>query len=88
MTALTGWLTDRTPSRRFPFLFGLVVIAGATVMIWLAPNIALQVVGRVLQGLAAAIVWITGLAMIADTVGQENVGQYVSYLGIALMIGT
>jgi predicted MFS family arabinose efflux permease len=57
-------------------------------MIWLAPNIALQVVGRILQGFAAAIVWITGLAMIADTVGQEDVGQYLSYLGVAMMVGT
>lgn len=57
-------------------------------MIWLARNIALQVVGRILQGFAAAMVWITGLAMIADTVGQEDVGQYLSYLGMAMMVGT
>ena len=57
-------------------------------MMWLATNIALQLLGRVLQGLAAAIVWITGLALIADTVGQKDVGQYVSYLGIAMMVGT
>jgi predicted MFS family arabinose efflux permease len=65
-----------------------MMITGATIMIWFAPNIVLQVVGRMLQGIAAAIVWITGLAMTADTVGQENVGEYVSYLGIALMTGT
>jgi predicted MFS family arabinose efflux permease len=65
-----------------------MMITGATIMIWFAPNIVLQVVGRMLQGIAAAIVWITGLAMTADAVGQENVGEYVSYLGIALMTGT
>ena len=57
-------------------------------MIWLAPNITLQIVGRVLQGLASAVVWVTGLAMLADTVGQEEIGQYVGYLGIAQMVGT
>lgn len=46
-------------------------------MIWLASSIALQILGRVLQGLAVAIVWITGLALITDTVGQKDVGQYI-----------
>lgn len=87
-TALWGWYTDRSPSRRVPFLLSLLVAAGATVMIWRASNIALQVVGRVLQGCAAAFVWITGLAMIADTTGQADVGQSLSYLGMAMMIGT
>lgn len=57
-------------------------------MIWLAPNMPLQIIGRVLQGAAAAIIWITGMAMVTDAVGQEQVGQYVSYLGIAMMVGT
>ena len=86
--ALWGWYTDRSLSRRVPFLLSLLVIAGATVMIWLAPTITLQIAGRVLQGVAAAMVWITGLAMIADTVGQEDVGQCLSYLGMAMMVGT
>ena len=34
------------------------------------------------------MVWVTGLAMLADTVGQEEIGQYVGYLGIAQMVGT
>ena len=49
---------------------------------------ALQLLGRVLQGLAAAIVWVTGLAMIADRVEEAETGEYVGYLGIAMMVGT
>ena len=83
-----GWYLDHNPSRRIPFLLSLLVVFGATVMIWRAPSISLQIVGRILQGSAAAFVWITGLAMIADTVGQRNVGQAVGYLSMAMMIGT
>lgn len=57
-------------------------------MIWRASNLALQIVGRILQGAAAAFVWITGQAMIADVMGQENVGQALGYLGVAMMVGT
>ena len=57
-------------------------------MIWRASFITLQIVGRILQGCAAAFVWITGLAMIADTVGEKNVGQAVGYASMAMMIGT
>ena len=88
LLAIWGWYADRHSSRRLPFLFGLVIIAGATIMIWLSRTITLQLVGRVLQGLAAAIVWVTGLTMIADRVGEAEIGQYVGYLGIAMMVGT
>ena len=47
---------------------------GATVMLWLAPTIHVQVAGRVLQGVASTVVWTTGLAILVDTVGQEQVG--------------
>lgn len=83
-----GWYSDRKPSRRIPFLLSLFVVFGATVMIWRASSITLQIVGRILQGCAAAFVWITGLAMIADAVGHRNVGQAVGYLSMAMMIGT
>lgn len=66
---------------------GLAAIACATVVIWLSRHIVLQAAGRILQGLAAAVVWVTGLAMIADNVEEENIGQYVGYLSFAMMIG-
>ena len=88
LSAIWGWYADRHSSRRLPFLSGLVIIAVATIMIWLSRTMALQLLGRVLQGLAAAIVWVTGLAMIADRVEEAEIGEYVGYLGIAMMVGT
>lgn len=57
-------------------------------MIWRASSIRLQILGRILQGCAAAFVWITGMAVIADTMEQSDLGQSLSYLGIAMMTGT
>ena len=57
-------------------------------MIWRTSSVSLQIVGRILQGCAAAFVWITGLAVVADAVGPENVGQTVGYLSMAMMVGT
>ena len=86
--AIWSWYADRHSLRRLPFLSGLVIIAIATIMIWLSRTMALQLVGRVLRGLAAATVWVTGLAMIADRVEEAEIGEYVGYLGIAMMVGT
>lgn len=87
LLALWGWYSDRKSSRRTPFLLSLLVGFSATVMIWRASFISIQIVGRILQGCAAAFVWITGLAVVADAVGPENVGQAVGYLSMAMMVG-
>lgn len=66
----------------------LVISQGATIMIWRGRTITLQIIGRILQGFSSTIIWVTGLAMIADTVDPNEFGEYISYLSIAMMIGT
>jgi hypothetical protein len=34
------------------------------------------------------MVWITGLALVVDTVGTGQVAQYMSWLSIGMMLGT
>lgn len=57
-------------------------------MLWVAPNLPVSILGRVLQGFASTIVWTTGLAVLVDTVGQAHIGEYMGYVGIALNAGT
>ncbi|KAF2208972.1 hypothetical protein CERZMDRAFT_48274 [Cercospora zeae-maydis SCOH1-5] len=83
-----SWYTDRTHNRRIPLLFGMGVMLGATVLLWLAPNMAAQVCGRVFQGMSSTVVWTTGLALLAETVQPEHVGEAAGYLGISLNAGT
>jgi predicted MFS family arabinose efflux permease len=44
-------------------------------MLCLARNISLLVIGRLLQGASASIVWTVGLALLVDTVGQNEIGE-------------
>lgn len=81
-----GWYADNSSSRRLPLLLGLVALAGATVMLCVGKTIALFVVGRLLQGLSAAVVWSVGLALLVDTLGR-NIGVAMGYVSIAMSAG-
>lgn len=59
----------------------------ATGLLYLARNVWLLVISRFLQGLAAATVYTVGFAMVADTVGPENIGQWMGYMTGALNVG-
>lgn len=83
---IADWYADRTPSRRFPLLLGLVALSASTVLLCLGRTIALLVLGRALQGLSAAIVWSVGLALLVDTVGRD-IGYAMGYVNIAMSAG-
>ncbi|KAL9039005.1 MAG: hypothetical protein Q9214_005054 [Letrouitia sp. 1 TL-2023] len=46
------------------------------------------IVARVIQGFSGALVWITGLALLVDTVGREGIGQAASLSDIGVTTGT
>jgi len=83
---MAGFYADRTASRRLPLLLGLLALAGATLLLCLGTTVALLVVGRLLQGLSAAVVWSVGLALLVDTVGKD-IGQSMGYVSIAMSVG-
>lgn len=83
-----GYLSDKLGNRRAGMLGGLLVLIAATLMLCLCKTLALFMVGRVLQGLSAAVVWSVGLAVIADTADSSEVAYYMAYPGIGLSLGT
>jgi MFS family permease len=52
---------------------------GATLMLALSRTIILFVISRMLQGLAGAIVWSAGLALLLDTFGHARFGKMMAY---------
>ncbi|KAH6614006.1 major facilitator superfamily domain-containing protein [Boeremia exigua] len=73
---VAGVLADKfASSRQLPFTISLGLLAAATVMFAWGRSIAVLVVARVLQGASAGVVWTVGLAIIVETVGQENLGK-------------
>lgn len=87
LSPVAGWYADRSSSRRFPLLLGLLALAGATLMLCLARTVALLVVGRLLQGFSAAIVWVVGMALLVDTVGEKEIGETLGWVSISMSIG-
>ncbi|KAJ5792610.1 uncharacterized protein N7503_008588 [Penicillium pulvis] len=85
---IVGYLADRTESRRWPLLFGLVALGAATALLCVGTSIGLWVAGRLCQGAASAVVWTVGIALLVDTVGKDGFGQAVGYVSMALSMGT
>lgn len=83
---LVGIYADHTSSRRWPLLIGLFALAGSTLLLCLGQTIALLILGRLLQGFSAAIVWSVGLALLADTFG-DKIGMAMGYSSIAMSLG-
>jgi MFS family permease len=81
-----GWLADRSSSRRTPLLLGLLALAGSTIMLCVGRSIGVIAAGRVLQGMSAAVVWVVGLALLVDTVGGDQIGQAMGYVGLAMSL--
>ncbi|UPX13264.1 uncharacterized protein EKO05_0003782 [Ascochyta rabiei] len=82
-----GWLADRGSSRRSPLLLGLLALLGSTVLLQVGNSTGILIAGRVLQGASAAVVWVIGLALLADTVPQENLAQAMGYVSLGMSLG-
>ncbi|TDZ13087.1 putative MFS-type transporter [Colletotrichum spinosum] len=87
VTAIWGYLADRISSRRLPMVVGLLLLGGATALLCAGTNISLWVVGRLLQGTSAALVWTVGLAFIVDATASENMGKAMGWVGMAMSAG-
>ena len=82
-----GILADRTKSRKIPLLSGLFFLTGATLMLCFGKSIAILIIGRILQGGSAAVVWTIGLALLADTTGDDGVNEVMGIVTIAWSFG-
>ncbi|KAH8728352.1 MFS transporter-like protein [Phaeosphaeriaceae sp. PMI808] len=84
---ICGWLADRGSSRRSPLLLGLVALLGSTVLLNVGNSVGILIAGRVLQGASAAVVWVVGLALLADTVPQGQLAQATGWVSLGMTIG-
>ncbi|KAI0528258.1 MFS transporter-like protein [Xylaria bambusicola] len=81
----SGIYADHTSSRRWPLLLGLAALAGATFLLAFGNSVGLFIVGRLLQGLSAAVVWSVGCALLVDTVGS-SVGVAMGYVSTSMSV--
>ncbi|KAL2038085.1 hypothetical protein N7G274_009032 [Stereocaulon virgatum] len=84
---IAGWFADRTSSRRVPYLVGLVALAFATLAFSLGHSTVVLFVGRLIQGASSAAVHTVGMAILADTVGQDGIGPAMGFVGMSIALG-
>ncbi|KAJ6114455.1 hypothetical protein N7486_000233 [Penicillium sp. IBT 16267x] len=87
----TGYIADKIPSRQASFLTALTAEAIGTIMVMIATNVPVLLIGRSIQAMGGNGAWIVGLATVADTVGQENTGKVLggvsSFFNSGLLLG-
>ncbi|EJD04276.1 MFS general substrate transporter [Fomitiporia mediterranea MF3/22] len=84
---LFSWLSEKYRTRRSPLIWGLISLMGFLVMFMEAPNYAVMIVARGLQGISSAVVWVVGLALLADCVPDAKVGQQLGWAMSGMPIG-
>ncbi|MGI5129389.1 MFS transporter [Pseudonocardia sp. CA-107938] len=90
VTPVAGRLVDRAGPRR-PLLYGMLGLAAATLLFAFSTSFALLVLARVLQGVAAGMSWIAGLALIAASTPiatrGRSMGLAMSMVAVGVLVG-
>ncbi|KAF3033677.1 hypothetical protein E8E12_001982 [Didymella heteroderae] len=68
---------DRVRSRRAPWYLGIALITAGSFLFGFSSNIATLICSRILHGLSSSILYTVGLAVLVDTVGRDEVGQWM-----------
>ena len=83
---VVGYFSSSFPNRRVPLFLGLVALLLATTLLCIGSSIIVLALGRFFQGLSAAIVGTMGLALVADTFDQKEIGKAMGYVSLASSI--
>lgn len=75
-----GAFSDRT-GRKQPMVGGLIALAAASLLFAFAPGLSWLFAARLTQGVADAITWVVGFAVIADLYAAEERGRI---MGLAM----
>ncbi|OJZ88662.1 hypothetical protein ASPFODRAFT_80018 [Aspergillus luchuensis CBS 106.47] len=84
---LCGHLVDRTASRRWLFVAGLAGLAVATALLCIGSHLSLWILGRLLQGGAAAVVWTVGMTLLVDRYQEDALGNALGYFAMSTVVG-
>ncbi|KAL3474836.1 major facilitator superfamily domain-containing protein [Aspergillus californicus] len=82
-----GYIVDVAPTRRLPFVLGLIFLGASMGLLAAARSTTVFVLARLMQGGATAMVAVAGLALLTDSVPLDNLGQTIGYQGSAVALG-
>jgi MFS family permease len=84
---LFGWIGDHSKTKKGPFLLGLIVVGGATLLSALTTSLPLFLLARVLQGVSTASVFTIGYSLLLDTAGSKHIGSALGFTSMSLSLG-
>ena len=68
-------------------MLGLLALIGASLLLCFGTSVSILLIGRVVQGAAAGVVWSVGFAMAPDTFGIGNAGEAMGWVSFGLNMG-
>ncbi|KAF8203168.1 MFS general substrate transporter [Pholiota molesta] len=80
-------LSERYNARKWPLIFGLLVLTGSQILLMEAPNYPVMCVARIIQGFGSSMVWVVGLALLCDSAPPSTVGLQLGVAMIGLSVG-
>ncbi|KAL5495566.1 hypothetical protein ACEPAI_1029 [Sanghuangporus weigelae] len=87
VSPICSWFSEKYQMRRSPMLWGLLSLTGSLVMFMEAPNYPVMIIARILQGISSCVVWVIGLALLADTVPEDKIGLQLGLAMTGLTVG-
>lgn len=88
LSVLTGVVADHMKRRRPVMLFGLLLLIAATAIVCWAKSPGVYDLGRFIQGASGGIVWVSGLAILADASDPDTIGMFMGFPDIGMSLGT
>ncbi|KAG5366176.1 putative MFS-type transporter C18.02 [Yarrowia sp. B02] len=88
LSVLTGVVADHMKRRRPVMLFGLLLLIAATAIVCWAKSPGVYDLGRFIQGASGGIVWVSGLAILADASDSDTIGMFMGFPDIGMSLGT
>ncbi|EFE35680.1 MFS multidrug transporter, putative [Trichophyton benhamiae CBS 112371] len=82
-----GYISDHSRQRKPAFFIGLISMAGAVALFIISTSPPVLVIARLLQGLAAGGVWVAGLALIANRISRERIGEAMGHTTLGMTWG-
>ncbi|EZF69541.1 hypothetical protein H105_07997 [Trichophyton soudanense CBS 452.61] len=82
-----GYISDHSRQRKPAFFIGLISMAGAVTLFIVSTSPPVLVIARLLQGLAAGGVWVAGLALIANRVSRDRIGEAMGHTTLGMTWG-
>lgn len=77
---VVGYFSDKVVKRKAFLVLGTVVLLAAHAVQAFVKHIGALIVGRLLQGGCAAVVWGVGLALVADRTPSNRTGEIMGYV--------